>query len=331
MTGKIAFEEHMAIAETVGQTRAYAGDSEDFERFSRQILDLGSERLEGMDRNGIDYAILSLNAPGVQAILDTQEAIAIARKGNDTMAEAVARHPRRYGAFAALPMQDPNAASAELVRCVKDMGFKGAMLNGFTQKDTPDSALYYDMPEYREFWATVSELDVPIYIHPRMQIPARAQNYEGHVWMMSSPWGFAVETSIHALRLCGSDLFERYSNLRIVIGHLGENIPYGLDRMNERMRFSPRGYRGKKLPGEYFADHFHITTSGNFSDPSFRCAVEVMGSDRVHFSADYPFETMEAGCEWFDATEVVGGDDKHRIARGNAIELFDLTGLAAAE
>lgn len=327
MIGKIAFEEHMAIEETVDQTSAYAGDSEDFGRFRRQILDLGNERLEGMERNGIDYAILSLNAPGVQALLDTAEAIAVARKGNEAMAEAVVRHPRKLGAFAALPMQDPAAAAAELTRCVKEMGFKGAMLNGFTQKDRPDVALYYDFPEFREFWATVSELDVPVYIHPRMQLPARAQQYEGHAWMMSSPWGFAVETSIHALRLCGSDLFERYPNLRIVIGHLGENIPYGLERMNERMRFSPRGYRGKKLPGEYFAEHFHITTSGNFADPSFRCAVEVMGVERVHFSSDYPFETMEAGCDWFEATSVVSGADKMRIAGGNAIELFGLADI----
>jgi 2,3-dihydroxybenzoate decarboxylase len=142
--------------------------------------------------------------------------------------------------------------------------------------------------------------------------------------MMSAPWGFAVETSIHALRLCGSDLFERYPTLNIVLGHLGENIPFGLDRMNERMRFSRRGYRGKKLPGEYFAEHFHVTTSGNFSDPSFRCTLEVMGSERVLFSADYPFEPLEAGCEWFDDSAVCTKEEKMRIGRTNAIKLFKL-------
>ena len=138
------------------------------------------------------------------------------------------KHPDRYGGLAALPMQDPEAASYELTRCVTELGFKGAMVNGFTQKDSHDSAIYYDIPEYREFWATVSELDVPFYLHPRMQLPSHAQNYEGHPWLMSAPWGFAVETSIHALRLCGSGLFDDYPNLRLVIGHLGEFIPHAL-------------------------------------------------------------------------------------------------------
>jgi 2,3-dihydroxybenzoate decarboxylase len=326
MKGKIAFEEHVAIKETLAQTEPFARDSGQWDDFARRILDLGSERLDAMERNGIGFSILSLNAPGVQAILDTREAIAIARKGNDHLAEAVARHPDRYGAFAALPMQDPDAASAELVRCVKQMGFQGAMLNGFTQKDTPDSALYYDFPEFRSFWATVSELDVPVYLHPRMQIPARAENYAGHGWMMSSPWGFAVETSIHALRLCGSGLFEAYPNLRIILGHLGENIPFGLERMDERLRFSPRGYRGARLPSAYFRDHFHITVSGNFNDAPFRCALDVMGMDRLYFSSDYPFETMEDGCSWFDATDVVAAPDRQRIGRDNAIGLFGLEG-----
>jgi 2,3-dihydroxybenzoate decarboxylase len=324
MKGKIGFEEHFAIVETLEQCRAFAGDGNVWDDFSRQILDLDSERLDGMDRTGIEIALLSLNAPGVQAILDTKEAIAVARKANDRMAAAVSRHPTRYAAMAALPMQDPDAASAELRRCVRDMGFKGVMLNGFTQKDTEDSALYYDFPEFQGFWATVSELDVPVYIHPRMQIPARSQNYEGHGWMKSSPWGFAVETSIHALRLCGSGLFHEFPNLKVCLGHLGENIPYGLARMNERMRFSPRGYRGEKLPGEYFREHFHLTCSGNFDDPAFRCAVEVMGRDRMYFASDYPFEKMEDGAGWFDDTQVISEDDKRRIGRTNAIDLFKL-------
>jgi len=176
MKGKVAFEEHMAIPETLENTKAFAGDSGKWDEFTRQILDMDDERLEIMDKTGIEFAILSNNAPGVQGILDTDEAINTAKSANDAMAAAVQRHPDRYAAFAALPMQDPDAASAELTRCVKEMGFKGAMVNGFTQKDVPDSAIYYDIPEYRSFWATVSELDVPFYLHPRMQIQSRAQN-----------------------------------------------------------------------------------------------------------------------------------------------------------
>jgi 2,3-dihydroxybenzoate decarboxylase len=324
MRGKIAFEEHVAIPETLEETRAFAGESKRLTDFNRQILDMGSERLEIMDKTGIEFAILSLNAPGIQSVLDTRRAIELARKANDRMAEAVTKHPKRFAAFAALPMQDPDAAAAELTRCVEELGFKGCMVNGFTQKDSPDSAIYYDIPEYRSFWATVSRLDVPFYLHPRMQIPAQAKNYAGHPWLMSAPWGFAVETSIHSLRLCGSGLFDDYPNLRICIGHLGENIPFGLWRLDARMRFSARGYRGKRPLGDYFRDHFHITTSGNFNDPAFKCTLEVLGKDRVYFSADYPFERMEDAADWFDGTASISEDEKLAIGRANAIRLFNL-------
>jgi 2,3-dihydroxybenzoate decarboxylase len=324
MRGKIAFEEHVAIAETLEETRAFAGESERLGDFNRQILDMGAERLEIMDKAGIELAILSLNAPGIQAVLDTRRAIELARKANDRMAEAVTKHPKRFAAFAALPMQDPDAAAAELTRCVEQLGFKGCMVNGFTQKDSADSAIYYDIPEYRAFWATVSRLDVPFYLHPRMQIPAQAKNYAGHPWLMSAPWGFAVETSIHSLRLCGSGLFDDFPNLRICIGHLGENIPFGLWRLDARMRFSARGYRGKRPLGDYFRDHFHITTSGNFNDPAFKCTLEVLGKDRVYFSADYPFERMEDAADWFDGTAAISEEEKLAIGRGNAIRLFNL-------
>tara|TARA_B100000475_G_scaffold123177_1_gene89964 strand:- start:125 stop:799 length:675 start_codon:yes stop_codon:yes gene_type:complete len=221
-------------------------------------------------------------------------------------------------------MQDPDAASEELTRCVKEMGFKGAMVNGFTQKDVPDSAIYYDIPEYRSFWDTVSKLDVPFYLHPRMQLPSRSPIYDGHPWLKSAPWGFAVETSIHSLRMCGSGMFDDYPNLKIFIGHLGEHIPYDLWRIDARMRFSRRDYRGKRPLGEYFLDNFMITTSGNFSDPAFRCALEVVGVERMFFSADYPFETMEDACEWFDSTNVISEEDRVKIGRTNAIKYFNL-------
>jgi 2,3-dihydroxybenzoate decarboxylase len=220
-------------------------------------------------------------------------------------------------------MQDPDAASRELTRCVKELGFKGALVNGFTQKDVPDSAIYYDIPEYRSFWSTVSQLDVPFYLHPRMPIPARAQPYQGHPWLMSSPWGFAVETSIHALRMCGSGMFDQFPNLKIIVGHLGEHIPYDLWRIDARMRFSPRGYTGKHPLGDYFKKHFYVTTSGNFCDPSFQCALEVMGVDRMLFCTDYPFEKMADATNWFDNT-ALSDADRLRIGRTNAIKLFNL-------
>ena len=324
MRNKIAFEEHCAIEETLEETRHFAGDSGKWSDFTRQILDLGAERLELMDRTGIELALLSLNAPGVQRMLRADAALAAARKANDKMAEAVARHPRRYAALAALPMHDPDVSAKELERCVKQLGFKGCLVNGFQQVDTEDNARYYDFPEYRSFWATVAELDVPFYLHPRMQIPSQARNYDGHPWLMSAPWGFAVETSIHALRLCGSGLFDDYPALRICLGHLGENIPFGLWRLDARMRFSRRGYRGRRPLGEYFRRHFHLTTSGNFNDPALRCTLDTIDPDKIYFSADYPFEKMEDAADWYDATPVLSAEQRLKIGRSNAIRLFKL-------
>ena len=324
MRGKIAFEEHFALEETLDETRAFAGESTRLAEFNRQIQDLGAERLDGMDANGIELAILSLNAPGVQRILDPAAALDIAQKANDRMAAAVAQNPDRYAALAALPMHDAKLAAMELERAVKVLGLKGAMVNGFQQTGSVDTVKYYDLPEYADFWATVAELDVPFYLHPRMQIPSRAGNYEDHPWLMSAPWGFAVETSIHALRLCGSRIFDDNPNLRICLGHLGENIPFGLWRLDARMRFSPRGYRGKRPLGDYFREHFHITTSGNFNDAAFRCTLEMIDHDKIYFCADYPFETMEDAASWFDATDVVTPEQKRAIGRDNARRLFRL-------
>ena len=324
MQGKIAFEEHMAIPETLGEAKAFAGESGSWDEFTDDILDLDDKRIAYMDKAGIELAILSLNAPAIQSILDTDVAIETSRTANDELADAVKRHPGRYLALAALPMQDPIAAGEELKRCVNELGFKGALVNGFTQRDVADSAFYYDIPEYRDFWQVVSDLDVPFYLHPRMQIPERSQIYDGHPWLKSSPWGFAVETSTHALRLCGSGLFDDFSNLKIVIGHQGEGIPFGLWRIDARMRFSPRGYRGKRLLGDYFREHFHVTVSGNYNDAAFRCAVDVLGVERMYFCSDYPFERMQDAADWFDNTHVVDEEAKIKIGRTNAIRLFNL-------
>lgn len=324
MIGKIAFEEHMAIPETTEETREFAGESGRYSAFVEEILDMDDKRLAYMDNAGIEMAILSLNAPAIQSILDPEEAVETAKKANDAMAAAVARHPTRYLALAALPLQDAAAASAELERCVNEMGFKGALVNGFSQREVEDSAFYYDAPEFREFWSVVSSLDVPFYLHPRMGLPSQSRNIMDQPWLRSSPWGFAVETATHALRLCGSGLFDDFGNLKICVGHLGEFIPYNIWRMDARMAFSARGYRGKRPLGDYFRDHFHVTTSGNHSNPSLRCALEVLGEDRLYFSSDYPFERMGGAATWFDKTDVLTDAQRLKIGRQNAINLFNL-------
>lgn len=324
MRGKIAFEEHMAVADTVDDTKAFAGDSGRFDEFTDDILDFGDKRLNYMDSAGIELAILSLNAPAIQAIVETDKAIEVARKANETVKQAIDQHPGRYLGLAALPMQDPKEAAEELKRCVNEFGFKGALVNGFTQRGAADSAYYYDVSEYRDFWQVVSELDVPFYLHPRMQLESGCSMYADHPWLRSSPWGFAVETSIHALRLCGSGLFDDFPNLRICVGHLGEMIPFGLWRIDARMRFSPRGYRGKRPLGDYFREHFHVTVSGNFNDAAFRCTIEALGTEQLYFSSDYPFERMQDASDWFDNTTVISEEERLKIGRTNAIRLFGL-------
>ncbi len=323
MRGKIALEEHWSIPETMADSERLVGTSEGWGDLRHRLLDIYDERLSQMDVNGIELSILSLNAPAIQAILDPKEAITTAKIANDTLAEITAKRPDRFRAFAALPMQDADAAAAELTRCVKELGFVGALVNGFTQCEVEDSVIYFDIPEYRSFWRTVAELDVPFYLHPRTQIMSRRQPYDGHPWLVSAAWGFARETSIHALRLMGSGLFDEHPDLRIILGHLGERIPYDISRLDHRLRRNPVGYSCKRKMGDYFRKNFYVTTSGHFNDPPFHCAIGELGIEHIMFSVDYPFEEMTEAASWFDATNL-NETERHKIGRQNAVELFNL-------
>ncbi len=325
MDGKIAIEEHWAIDETLegnmGMDRPNQTDW--MLDVRRRMLDVHDERLAEMDRFGIELAILSLNAPAIQVILDVDEAVEVARKANDIMADEVAKRPDRFAGFATLPMQDPDAAIDELRRCVKDLGFVGALVNGFSQKEVPDSAVYYDIPEYRPFWAAVAELDVPFYLHPRLQIQTRAQIYEGHPWLYAPAWDFAAQTNTHALRLICSGLFDEHPGLQLVLGHLGERIPFDLWRIDNLMGKVPDRFPAKHPVGHYFRNNVHLTTSGQFHDAAFHCCIAALGIERIMFSIDYPFEDMEPAAQWFDATELSDAD-RLAIGRQNAIDLFKL-------
>ncbi|MDP6429206.1 MAG: amidohydrolase family protein [Rhodospirillales bacterium] len=322
MQGKIAIEEHFTLEESLNENVQFVGQSVNWSDVQRRLLDIGNLRLAEMDRHGIELAILSF-MPGVQEMLDAQEAATAARQANDALAEGISRHPDRFAGFATLPMQDAEAAIIELSRCVKELGFKGAIVNGYTQRQVADFAIYYDVPEYRPFWAAMQGLDVPLYLHPRTAIQARAQAYEGHPWLISAAWGFAVETSVHALRLIGSGLFDEFPGQQVILGHLGERIPYDMWRLDHRLGKSPRGYPLEKPMSEYLRANFHLTTSGNFSDNALRCAIGEMGAERIMFSVDYPLEDTVDAASWFDGTEMAE-EDRIRIGRANAIQLFKL-------
>ncbi len=323
MDGLIAFEEHWAIERTLGPFAAANDADGNWRDLRRRLLDVHDMRLSEMDRHGIEMTILSLNSPAVQGVLDVGEAVETARSANDSLAEQVARRPDRFAGFAALPMQDPDAAIRELTRCIGDLGFKGAMVNGFTQKEVPDSAIYYDIPEYRPFWAAVQDLDVPFYLHPRRNIPSRAYAYDGHPWLLSPAWDFAVQTADHALRLICSGLFDEFPGLQMVLGHLGERIPFDMWRIDHLMRHVPGGIPAENEIGDYLRSNFHLTTSGQFHDPPLRLAITELGVGRILFSIDYPFEEFAEAAAWLDGTELSDAD-RLKIARTNAIELFKL-------
>ena len=323
MQGKIALEEHFALEDTLSDLERRLSDNGDWADTRRRLLDIQKLRLEEMDRNGIEMVILSHAAPGIQELLDTGEAVDLSQRANDLLAEEIARHPDRFAGFAALPMQDPEAAIIELTLCIKDLGFKGALVNGFTQKDVPDSVIFYDIPEYRPFWAVLNEFDLPFYMHPRTSIASRSQHYEGHPWLFSSAWGFSVEASIHSLRLIGSGLFEELPKLQIVLGHLGERIPFDMWRLDHRIERQPCGYSLPQPMSYYLRNNFHLTTSGNFYEPVFNFTLAEMGVDRLMFSVDYPYEDMIEGAAWFDQLEMAK-ETRQKVGRTNAVDLFKL-------
>ncbi len=324
-TKKIALEEHFAIEETLNDSAGFVPPSY-WEILSRRLLDIHGQRLEEMDRHGIDVMILSLNAPTVQAIPNVDKAYDIARRANDFLAEQISRRPDRFRGFAALPMQSPDLAARELERCVRELGFVGGLVNGFSQVHTPDNVVYYDLAQYRPFWSVVQSLDVPFYLHPRNPLAAHAPIYDGHPWLLGPTWAFGQETAVHALRLMGSGLFDEFPALKIILGHMGEGLPYSMWRVDNRNAWveTTPNYPAKRRIAEYFHENFYLTTSGNFRTQTLIDALLEIGSDRILFSADWPFENIDHAAQWFDSASI-SENDRTKIAHDNAARLFKLT------
>jgi gamma-resorcylate decarboxylase len=323
MQGKIALEEHFAIDATLADSQVFGAHV--WEELGPRLTDFQDKRLRLMDASGVEIMILSLNAPAVQAIPDVKRATTVAREANDILAAKITKRPDRFEGFAALAMQDPDEASRELRRCVKELGFVGALVNGFSQAGDPNSALYYDLPQYRPFWKTVADLDVPFYLHPRNPLPGDIRAYEGHNWLLGPNWAFHAETAVHALRLIGSGLFDEYPNLQIILGHLGEGIPAYLWRIDNRNNWmnAPHKYAAKKSVADYFRKNFVVTTSGNFSTSALNQSIAEIGIERVLWSADYPFEDISDAADWIDAAPM-SETDRQKLVRENALKLFKL-------
>jgi 2,3-dihydroxybenzoate decarboxylase len=322
--GKIVLEEHFAIEDTLQDSAGFVPHSY-WTELSTRLLDIHDRRLKLMDARGIEMMLLSLNAPAVQAIPDPMRAHDVARRANDFLAEQVTKRPDRFQGLAALPMQDPDLASRELQRCVNDLGFRGALVNGFSQVNDPNSAVYYDLQQYWPFWGEVAKLDVPFYLHPRNPLTSMAQIYEGHPWLLGPTWAFAQETAVHALRLMASGLFDRHPSLAIILGHMGEGLPYSMWRVDNRNAWvkAPPRYPASKKLSEYFQANFYLTTSGNFRTQTLIDAILEVGADRILFSIDWPFENIDHGADWFDAA-AISKSDRAKIGRANSVRLFKL-------
>jgi predicted TIM-barrel fold metal-dependent hydrolase len=316
----IALEEHYAWdPASTGNVVATWLQSNNPEAHAR-LYDRGPLRLEQMDAAGIDFQILSLFDPGVQDETDVARAVDLARRANDDLAEVVRGNPARFGGFATLATQDPAAAAAELERAITELGLVGALINGHCQ------GRYLDDPAYEDLFARAEALNAPVYLHPTTPHPAVMEAwfkpYVGDGLHLAS-WGFAVETGTHVLRLIYSGLFDKFPRLQMIIGHLGEMLPFAAYRTDRYYGLggSDAGHRIERLPSEYLRNNFHVTTSGNFCPPAFACTLEVMGADRVMFSVDYPMDDNQAGAQ-FLASYPMDDATRRKVSSENAIRLF---------
>ncbi|HVB52253.1 MAG TPA: amidohydrolase family protein [Acidimicrobiales bacterium] len=320
MNGKIALEEHFAIP--LYNMRPHFLNLEVWQNVERRLADFRELRLERMDATGIGRAIISLTSPGVQGQRDVKEAVNGARTANDVLAQEIAENPDRFAGFAAVPLQDVDQAVGELHRAVTELGFKGVLINSYTAMPDGNSA-HLDEERFDPFWSALEELNVPLYLHPQI-LPADQRGAIAKWPEMAGPvWEFATETSVAALRLITSGLFDRHPKAQVLLGHLGESLPFNIWRTENRMRKAFDRVELNRSLTSYLTDNFYITTAGHFYTPSFLATVAVMGSDRVLYSVDYPFEEMEQGSEWFDNADI---DEslRQKVGRDNAVRLFSL-------
>jgi uncharacterized protein len=286
-----------------------------------ELADLGAARLADMDQSGITVQVLSVAGPGADLVAG-QAGIDLARAYNDTLAEATARHPARYRGFAHLPLLAPDAAARELERTVKELGFHGVLVNGATD------GRFLDDPMYEPVLAAAEALDRPIYLHPGIPVqPVRAAYYDGlpgnfSFTMALSAWGWHADTAIHVLRLALSGALDRHPRLKLVIGHMGEALPFMLDRIDETTALQAKSLL-KRSMRQTILDHVWITTAGFFTMVPFMAALMSFGVDRIMFSVDYPFASNARARAFLDSLPV-SPTDREKIAHANADALLNL-------
>ncbi len=302
----VALEEHFSHPGLLG--------SLPLEPLGSALLDLGEGRLRAMDEAGVELQVISHFPSGPQN-LPVEPAVRMAREVNDLIRKTIDGHPDRFAGFAALPLAAPDEACREFERAVKDLGLKGAMLHGMAAGVPLDD---------RRFWPvfqTAEALDVPIYIHPDAAPAAVVEAYyKGFPALIGPGWSYTVESATQALRLMVCGLLDECPRLKLILGHMGELLPFSIVRcdaaISARMRL-------KRRLTEYFHDHFWITTAANWSNPALVCTLMEMGADRVLFSVDWPFASNSEGRAFMDAAPISAAD-RSKILGSNAAALLKL-------
>ncbi len=313
----VAIEEHYWDAELAatftGVEAARPGPQ------AERLHDLGALRLREMDEAGIDVQVISHGAPSAQKLAGGGAAT-LAATVNDRLAAACAAHPDRFAAFAALPTCDPAAAADELSRCVERHGFKGAMLHGLA------NGVFLDDRRFWPVYERAARLNVPVYFHPGLpHADVMAAYYADYAkdfpMVVRAAWGYTVETATTAIRLVLSGVFDRYPDLKVILGHLGETLPFLIWRVDHAIA-RPGAARQISFR-DVWCHNFWITTSGNFSTPALMCCVQEMGVDRILFAVDWPFVANPPGVGWMETVPLCD-EDKAKILSGNARRLLRL-------
>ncbi|KAF7315459.1 Serine/threonine-protein phosphatase [Mycena indigotica] len=324
--GSIAFEEAYTTATLIQLT--FVGGSS---TLLANLQDIHNQRLQSMDKNAVDYVVLSCASPCTQGIANQTVAEEAARTFNDGLAAAISNNTLRFGAFAALAMHDPAAAATELRRAVTQLGFLGALVNDYqVSGPNSDTLLFYDQPAYDVFWETVTELDVPVYLHPRTNIKSIQTPLFGHAqYLQGASQEFAVTLSNHILGLCGNGVFDRFPSLQILVGHLGERIPSDIWRIDNALAGVIGGSAIRppmnKTIAHYLQHNILETTSGNFATDLLKFHAAQIGFDRILYSVDYPFVAFEQGEAWLQTlVKVLEPEELVQLKRGRAIEVLHL-------
>lgn len=315
---KIALEEHFTTPELARKYVARPTQSDSlFADVERRLADFDDFRIETMDKAGIDLMVLSVTTPGVQGERDAGEAIRLAREANDFLARQVEKRPDRYAGFAHLAMQDPTAAAAELERSVRELHFKGALINGQT------GGHYLDEDRYLPFWERVQDLEVPVYLHPGAMADAPAM-FAGRPELNGPTWAWTAETAAHALRLVLGGTFTRFPGVQLILGHMGETLPFLLWRLDSRRAFDLGvAPPTESLPSTIIKRHIAITTSGVCDPVPLAAALQALGEDRVMFSVDYPYEDAQVASDFIE-TAPLSEDVRAKVCHRNAERLLRL-------